>query len=66
MYVIMRTDQGGGFLSTGGGAAYTFNIEYIRLFDTREQAERERCPGNEIVLPLEAVAGQKLRREYWQ
>ena len=50
MYVIERTDQGGGYLRQGGG--WTRRLDRVRIFQTREAAERERCPDNEIVKHL--------------
>jgi len=52
MYVIKRTDQGGGYLSEPGSKnAYTFSVNQVRLFPTKEAAELEKCPDNEVVLP---------------
>jgi len=53
MYVIRRTDQGGGFVAPQGSKkAYTFQRLRARIFKTREAAEADRCPGNEVVEPL--------------
>lgn len=53
MFVIKRTDQGGGYLAMPGSQnSYTKKLEEARTFPTRQQAEKERCPGNEIVIPL--------------
>lgn len=55
-YIIKRTDQGGGYVAKPGSAkSYTHNLEHARKFDTREQAEADRCKGNEVVLNLEQV-----------
>lgn len=56
MYVIQRTDQGGGFLAPSGSHnAYTHNLQVAQTFTTKEKAEANCCPGNEVVVPLEAV-----------
>lgn len=53
-YVIKRTDQGGGYVSRPGSpSSYVKALQYARRWPTREAAENERCPGNEIVLHLE-------------
>lgn len=49
MYVIRRTDQGGGYVAQPGSKhSYTRNLERARTFDTRDAAQSECCPGNEI------------------
>ena len=50
MYVIERTDQGGGYLKQGGG--WTFDLRKVQTFSTQAAADAERCPGNEIAVPL--------------
>ena len=56
-YVIKRTDQGGGYVCRPGPAnsygSYTQRLQGAQQFQTREAAEKERCPGNEVVLPME-------------
>lgn len=53
-YVIKRTDQGGGYVAPPGSrASYTPYLQSAQVFSTREEAERNRCPGNEVVLPVE-------------
>lgn len=55
-FVIKRTDQGGGFVARAGSVnSYTKKLQEARLFPTREAAEADRCPGNEIVLSLDEV-----------
>ena len=52
-YVLKRTDQGGGYVALPGSRkAYLKSILSARRFDTREEAERERCEENEIICPL--------------
>lgn len=55
-YVIMRTD--GVYVARSGSASsYTPYLQRARVFTTREAAERERCPGNERVVSIEAALG---------
>lgn len=56
MYVIKRTDQGGGYVAQSGSkSSYTTSLELARKFPTREAAEAERCPGNEVVLDVNDI-----------
>jgi len=49
-YVIERTDQGGGFVCPPGQpASYTYDLRHAWIFGSREAAEKQLCPGNEIV-----------------
>jgi len=59
MYVIERTDQGGGYVAQPGSrSSYTTDIRRARKWPTREAAERERCLGNEVVVSVyDAVNG---------
>jgi len=53
-YVIKRTDQGGGYVALPGSRkSYTQYLQYARVFSTREEAEKNKCPGNEVVLCVE-------------
>jgi hypothetical protein len=53
-YVIRRTDQGGGWVARPGHpGSYTGKLQHARVFGSMEEAERNRCPGNEIILPLD-------------
>lgn len=53
MYIIERTDQGGGYVAQPGSrGSYTRNIEKARKYPTREAAEADRCEGNEVVIDL--------------
>ncbi len=59
-YVIKRTDQGGGWVTPAGSAAsYTHRLQDARTFSTKEAAEHERCPENEVVLVREILEMQK-------
>ncbi len=50
-YVLKRTDQGGGFVSKPGSKnSYTNNILRAKIFRTRDDAEQDRCIGNEIII----------------
>jgi hypothetical protein len=51
MYVIQRTDQGGGYVAQSGSAhSYVKDSKDARKFSTKEEAESERCPQNERVV----------------
>lgn len=56
MYVIERTDQGGGFLTVrGSSSSYTKDLRQARTFHRREDAMKERCPGNEVVRSIDEL-----------
>lgn len=53
MYVLKRIDQGGGYVARPGSkSSYTRSIEHAQKFSTREQAENNRCKGNEVIIPI--------------
>ena len=53
-YVILRTDQGGGWLTMPGSEhSYSRDIRQARKFTTRADAEKESNGGNERVQTLE-------------
>lgn len=55
-YILKRTDQGGGYVARSGHASsYTKNIEHVRTFATREEAEKHRCVDNEIIVDMAAL-----------
>lgn len=57
MYVIERTDQGGGYVSRQGSkSSYTPYLQQAKTWPTREAAERELCVENERILRIESVA----------
>lgn len=59
MFVIRRTDQGGGYVSKPGSShSYTKQVTRIRKFSTREEADAERCPENEVVEDFNDVIGR--------
>jgi hypothetical protein len=56
MYVLKRTDQGGGFVSKPGmKCSYTLNLLKARIFVTKEEAEANACPENEIALSVDSL-----------
>jgi len=56
-YVLERTDQGGGYIAKPGVSktGATKRLEDARIFATEEQAEAERCPQNEVVVPISRI-----------
>lgn len=55
-YVIKRTDQGGGYVAKRGmKESYTKDVEKVRVFATLEEAERNLCIGNEVVVPVNKI-----------
>lgn len=55
-YVIKRTDQSGGYVAKPGlKESYIKDIEKVRVFATLEEAQRERCVENEIVVPMDEI-----------
>lgn len=54
LYLIKRTDQGGGYVAPPGSKkSYTKSKDKALRFTYREDAERNRCPGNEVVVAWE-------------
>ena len=54
MYVLKRIDQGGGYVAQPGSkSSYTRSLITARLFHTMEEAEKDRCVENEVVLNYE-------------
>lgn len=51
LYVIQRSD-GVWVTRPGSKGSYTRFLQHARVFRTREEAERERCPGNERVIAV--------------
>jgi len=37
------------------GSSYTRDLLQARIFDTKEAAEHDRCPGNEVVRRVEEL-----------
>jgi hypothetical protein len=65
MYVIVLTEYNGRYpagyyvadmnKNRSGGGSYTRSLQNAKVFSTREQAEGERCPGNEIVMDVTRI-----------
>ena len=54
MFVIQRSD--GAFVAPSGSrSSYTLALQRARTFVTREAAERELCPDNERVVPVDSI-----------
>ena len=55
MYAIKRTDQGGGYVAKNpgrDGASYVRDLRKAKKYPTREAANADKCPGNEIVVDV--------------
>lgn len=52
MYVIKRTNIPGYVAPSGSQITYTSTVTRARVFRTHEEAERERCVENEVVVLL--------------
>ena len=64
MFVIKRTDQGGGYVAANSGTTgqtYTHDLSKAETFATEALANQNRCPGNEIVLPVNGILQQPRR-----
>ena len=58
MYLLKRTDHGGGYVSENGHkASYTNNLRYAKKYHTKEQAENDRCIENEVIVLLDDALG---------
>lgn len=54
MYVIKRTDQGGGYLAPAGSQhSHTHKLEKAQTFPTREAAQAQCCENERAVTPFE-------------
>lgn len=54
MFVIIRTADGQYVTPPGTASSYTNRLQWARIYRTREDAERERCPRNETIVSLES------------
>jgi hypothetical protein len=54
MYVIQRTTDGAYVAPSGSKGSYTHSLQGARTWYTAEAAERERCPGNEVVVSVDS------------
>ncbi len=62
MFIIKRTDQGGGFVAKpGNGASYTFHLARARKYQTIEEAKADLCPENEVIIDLEQLLDEVRR-----
>jgi hypothetical protein len=53
-FVLLRTDQDYGYVTEDGEPdAYTGDIRKAKRFATREDAEADRCPDNEVIAKVE-------------
>lgn len=56
MFVIKTTNNGkytGQFVAKPGHIhSYTSNINYVLMFENREDAEAHRCPENEVIIEI--------------
>ena len=55
LYVLERTEQGGGFVAKPGEKSYTRDLRDARTWTTREAAKRDSCPGNEVVVDVTSL-----------
>lgn len=54
MYVLIRTDQGGGYVAKPGHrSSYTPRLEDAKKYPTKEAAKRDACPENEHAVKVE-------------
>ena len=60
MYVIKRTDQGGGYLGHAeDGHTWTKHLQRAIVFSSREAAEKNCCPENEIAVSVAREMGEE-------
>jgi hypothetical protein len=53
-YLLKLTDRRGGYVARPGhSTSYTNSLKHARRFATIEEAERERCQDNEVIVRLE-------------
>ena len=50
-YILMRTEDGKYVARPGLKSSYTKDIDKVRIFPTKPEAEKEQC-GNEIIKEL--------------
>ena len=57
MYILKRTDQGGGYVAPAGSrSSYTHNPLNARRYPTEAAAVADSCPGNETPVDLNKLA----------
>jgi hypothetical protein len=53
MFVLRRTDQGGGYVAKAGNSgSYTNEVKRMKKYPTEEAAKADACPENEMPVPL--------------
>lgn len=55
MYVIRRTEDSKFVAMPGSQSSYTQHLQSARTFTTREAAEREICPENEVIVDVASL-----------
>lgn len=56
MYVLRRTDQGGGWVARPGSAnSYTHKLQNAATWATRQAAYNDHCPDNEVIEEVEDI-----------
>lgn len=58
MYVLRRTSDGrfvADMSKSRDGQSYTRDLLQARIFGTKEQADRDRCRGNEVAVRVESL-----------
>jgi hypothetical protein len=56
-YVIKNADTGKFVAQRGSDRSYTGNLQHVRVFRSRGDAENDKC-GNETIVPLENLIPQ--------
>tara|TARA_R110000824_G_C14848812_1_gene639850 strand:+ start:54 stop:239 length:186 start_codon:yes stop_codon:yes gene_type:complete len=53
MYIIERIDQKRGYVAPeGSDRTYVHDARHAKIFATREDAEKNRCPENEVLVRI--------------
>jgi len=64
MYILVRNSDGAYVACPGSQTSYTKSILRARVFRTREEADRERCPGNESITKMPDLNAHMSRNIY--
>lgn len=64
MYLLKRVSDGKFVAKDGSISSYTMDITNVKIFPTREAAERNRCGENEIIVPIEDLMEPTDRAKY--
>ena len=60
MFVIIRTDQGGGYVgSEKASHSFTHDLSKAKRYATREQAAKDCCHGNERVVAVSDIMSDR-------